>query len=437
MEFQAELAHTLDRVPSDLNQLSALIDPAWIEQTLQATGKASIRRRKLPAEQVMWLVIGLALFRNLPIWHVVHQLNLTLGGEPLSAPSTAIQARQRLGDEPLAHLFRQLAQHWAAPHAATRAELHGLALLAVDGVVWSAPDTPANRLELGGCANQYGEGSWPQIRAVCLMDTHSHELLDAQIGSMTQGELTLAGDLQAPDQSLTIFDRAYFSAAFLLRWQTQGQARHWLMRAKDNLRHEVIATHAPGDMSIRMPTSQRARQLNPALPEHWHARLIEVELAGVTRRFITSLSDSQRYPARALAQLYRQRWEIELGFREIKQSLQDGRFVLRSKQPALVRQELWGVLIAYTLLRRQMRLMAERIKVEPLRMGFHSTSIAIIDVLRHAPLASAGTLPKRLASLFEQAHLFVLPPRREDRTFPRVVKPRPSKYPRKKCQSAA
>jgi hypothetical protein len=32
-----------------------------------------------------------------------------------------------------------------------------LALLAVDGVVWSAPDTPANRLELGGCANQYGD----------------------------------------------------------------------------------------------------------------------------------------------------------------------------------------------------------------------------------------------------------------------------------------
>jgi hypothetical protein len=174
MEFQAELAHTLDRVPSDLNQLSALIDPAWIEQTLQATGKASIRRRKLPAEQVMWLVIGLALSRNLPIWHVVHQLNLTLGGEPLTAPSTAIQARQRLGDEPLAHLFRQLAQHWAAPHAATRAELHGLALLAVDGVVWSAPDTPANRLELGGCANQYGEGGWPQIRAVCLMDIRRH-----------------------------------------------------------------------------------------------------------------------------------------------------------------------------------------------------------------------------------------------------------------------
>lgn len=254
---------------------------------------------------------------------------------------------------------------------------------------------------------------------------------------MTQGELTLADALQAPDQSLTVFDRAYFSAAFLLRWQTQGCARHWLMRAKDNLRHEVVATHAPGDFSIRMPISPRARQLHPELPAYWSARLIEVELGGTTRRFITSLDDAQRYTAQALAHLYRQRWEIELGFREIKQSLQAGEFVLRSKQPALVRQEIWGVFIAYTLLRRQMRLMAEHIKVEPVRMGFHATSIAIIDILRFAPLESPGTLPKRLALLFEQAHLFVLPPRREERSFPRVVKHRPAKYPRKKCQSAA
>lgn len=431
MEFQAELTHTLSRVPSDLSRLGELIDPAWIEQTLQATGKASIRRRKLPAEHVVWLVIGLALFRNLPIWHVVRQLNLSLGDTAPCVHSAAIQGRQRLGDEPLQQLFRQLTQAWAAPHAATRAELHGLALLAVDGVVWSAPDTPANRAELGSCANQHGEGGWPQVRAVCLMDTSSHELLDAQLGGMTQGELTLAAELQAPDQSLTVFDRAYFSAAFLLRWQTQGRERHWLMRAKDNLRHEVLATHAPGDFSIRMPISPRARKLHPELPPCWDARLIEVELGGATRRFITSLDNPQRYPAQALAALYRQRWEIELGFREIKQSLQAGELVLRSKQPALVRQEIWGVLIAYALLRRQMRLMAESIKVEPLRMGFHATSIAIIDLLRFAPLESAATLPRRLTLLFEQAHLFVLPPRRQERTFPRVVKHRAAKYPRK------
>jgi IS4 transposase len=123
-----------------------------------------------------------------------------------------------------------------------------------------------------------------------------------------------------------------------------------------------------------MPVSQRARQLHPHLPSHWQARLIEVDVGGRRRRFITSLQDHRAYPARALAELYRQRWEIELGFREIKQSLQDGEPVLRSKRPELVRQELWGVLIAYTLLRRWMREMANQLKVEPQRISFHTAS---------------------------------------------------------------
>ena len=52
------------------------------------------------------------------------------------------------------------------------------------------------------------------------------------MGGMDCGELTLASQLQGLDHSLTVFDRAYFSAAFLLDWQTQGASRHWLMRAK-------------------------------------------------------------------------------------------------------------------------------------------------------------------------------------------------------------
>ena len=428
--LQTELSQTLARTPANLDQLSSLIEPQWIQQALKATGKASIRRRKLPAEHVVWLVIGLALFRNQPIWHVVRQLQLTPDGQPMSVPSAAVQARQRLGDEPLQQLFALLTSAWTASLSPAQCVL-GLRVLAVDGVVWSAPDTPENRQSLGCCTNQHGPGSWPQIRAVCLMDTYSHELLDARLGAMTQGELTLASQLKGCDQSLTVFDRAYFSAAFLLDWQAAREQRHWLMRAKDNLRHEVVATHAKGDCTIRMPVSPRARQLHPHLPSHWQARLIEVQLGARTRRFITSLTDATRYPSRELAQLYAKRWEIELGFREIKQSLQAGEFVLRSKQPALVRQELWGVLIAYTLLRRLMRQMAEHVKVAPSRMGFHVAAIAIIDVLRFAPLQSAATLPRRLALLFEQAPLFVIPERRLARSYPRAVKRRPSKYPTK------
>jgi hypothetical protein len=85
-----------------MSELGALIDPNWIKQALQATGKASIRRRRLPADHAVWLVIGLTLFRHMPLWQVVQELALTLDGQALPVPSSSVQARQRLGAEPLA-----------------------------------------------------------------------------------------------------------------------------------------------------------------------------------------------------------------------------------------------------------------------------------------------------------------------------------------------
>ena len=92
------------------------------------------------------------------------------------------------------------------------------------------------------------------------MDTHSHEMLDAKLGAMDCGELSLAAQLRGEDHSVTLFDQAYFSAAFLLDWQAAGTQRHWLMRARDNLRHEIVQQLARGDALIRMPVSPQARK---------------------------------------------------------------------------------------------------------------------------------------------------------------------------------
>ena len=71
MNLSQNLDLTLKQTLPSLSQFSELIDLNWIEDRLNQTGKASIRKRKLPAEHVVWLVIGLALFRNQPIWYVV------------------------------------------------------------------------------------------------------------------------------------------------------------------------------------------------------------------------------------------------------------------------------------------------------------------------------------------------------------------------------
>jgi len=425
------LDETLACLPvPDINELSALIDPAWIEQALAATGKASIRRRKLPADHAVWLVIGLALFRHMPLWQVVQEMALTLDGQDLPVPSSSVQARQRLGPEPLAHLFGLLTDAWARAHPVRGKDLR---VLAVDGVVWSAPDSPLNRADLGSGQTQYGPQPWPMVPSVCLIDTDSHELLDSQLGNYHCGELTLGARLRGLDHSITLSDHAYFWAAFLLDWHSAGAQRHWLMRARENLRHEIVQTLGEGDWLIRMPVSQRARQLRPELPTHWQARLIQTRVGGRVRRLITSMLEPQRFAADELGQLYCQCWEIELGFREIKQSLQQGQSVLRSKQPELVMQEVWGVLIAHTLLRHWMRLMAEHVGVEPVRISFHTAKHAIVGALNTVHLARAGALPLHLQQLLDQARYFVLPPRRPHRRFPREVKQSTrSKYPSRK-----
>lgn len=429
MYLSETLAKTLSQTPAQLDKFSHLIDLGWIEQALAHTGKASIRKRKLPAEHVVRLVIGLALFRNQPVWFVVQQLQLVFGEQESCAPSAIVQARQRLGHEPLKMLFDCLSLAWFKESKSQHDHFHGLNVLAVDGTVFSVPHTPENLHYFGSSQGKTAQAPYPQVRAVCLINTHSHEMLDAQIGDMRKGELTLARELTPPACSLTLFDRAYFSADFLLHWQQAEEQSHWLMPAKDNLRHEVSETYGPGDYRICMPVSPRARKLNPSLDATWEARLLVVESNGKRYRYITSLLDSGRYPKKALVGLYRQRWEIELCYREIKADLQDG-MLLGSRQPELVQQELWGIFIAYNLLRRQMRCMADHLKLSPLRLSFHVTSIAIINLLRHSPLESAGTLPKQLAQLMNQAHLFVIPERR-NRSCPRVVKGRPAKYPKK------
>ncbi len=113
-----------------------------------------MRRRKLPAAHVVWLVIGLALFRNQPIWHVVRQLDLTLDGQPIAAPRAALQGRQRLGQELLQQLFTLLARAWTSGSCAPCERVLGLRVLAVDGVVWPTLDTPENRQSLGCNSNQ-------------------------------------------------------------------------------------------------------------------------------------------------------------------------------------------------------------------------------------------------------------------------------------------
>ena len=94
-------------LPSNLEQFSRHSSADYVEDALMATGTATIRRRRLPAEAVIWLLIGIALMRNEALARVAALLGTALPstkGE-LVARSALTQARQRLGSAPLEHIF--------------------------------------------------------------------------------------------------------------------------------------------------------------------------------------------------------------------------------------------------------------------------------------------------------------------------------------------
>ena len=132
-------------------------------------------------------------------------------------------------------------------------------------------------------------------------------------------------------------------------------------------------------MLIEMPISPQAKKKNSELPDTWQARLILYkDPTGEIEGFITSLADPNQYPLEELLRIYWQRWEIEEGFGEIKQTQLQSEVTLRSRFPSGVKQELWGVLLAYNLVRLEMVQIAADADVKPTRVSF-TAAINLID----------------------------------------------------------
>ena len=137
--------------------------------------------------------------------------------------------------------------------------------------------------------------------------------------------------------------------------------------------------------------------------------------------------------------IYAHRWEIELGYREMKQYMLKNELTLRSKKPEMVRQELWGALLAYNLIRFQIGKIAYSLdSILPIQLSFSRASAYIIQQLSIMPHMSPGKIPKVVNDMLAMAKSFILPERGE-RSCPRIVKSRPKRYPEKKpkkCVSA-
>src|SRR5438093_3996305 len=417
--------------------------PEWIERALRATDKASVRRRKLPAEYVMWLVIGMGLLRDRSIQEVVRHLDLVLPGADRDRETVSggaiVQARDRLGPQPLAWLFEQTAGVWATA-SADEQRWRGLALYGVDGTTLRVPDSPENDAEFGRQATspERTPAGYPQLRVVALMVLRSHLLAAMALGPYRNGELTLAQNLwpKLPDRSLIVVDREFATYELFHRLADPNRERYWLTRARRGKRQAKLKTVqrlGPRDSIVELRPSSLVRRLRPWLPHTLRVRAIRYQQPGFRPQILlTSLLDPDAYPASEIIALYHERWELELSFDEVKtHTLERQEALLRCKAPERVKQELWGLALAYNLVRLAMARVARRAGVSPVRISYRHALNFIRLFWLSAHLVSPGALPRRLDALHEELALLILPPRRP-RRFPRAVKIKLSNFPRKR-----
>ena len=213
-----------------------------------------------------------------------------------------------------------------------------------------------------------------------------------------------------------------------------GRNRHWLCRAKAKTQLKVIERLGKDDALVEVVFSDRTRERNRELPEHWVVRAINYQRKGFpSSTLLTSLADAQKYPRAEVVALYHERWEIELGYDELKTHMLRREEAIRSRTPEGIRQEIWAIGLAYNLVRVEMERAADEAGVPPTRISFVNS----LSMLCHAwivwstPPLAPGRIPSALTDLRSRLRLLLLPERRPKRRYPRVVKIKMSNYDKK------
>jgi hypothetical protein len=349
-----------------------------VNAAVAAAGKASRRQRDLPAHVVLYYVIALTLYMQVSYREVLRCLlegiKWLLGPEwevKVAGKSGISQARTRLGWEPLKLLHDEL----VAPIAVRRTQgawYRDWRLVSVDGSTMDVADNQDNEKAFGRPAASRGSSAYPQVRFVSMVENGTHVLFGTQLGGYHEGEITLAHKVlpSLKKGMLCLADRNFFGFDLWKKARATGADLLW--RVKKNLRLPCEKRLPDGSYlsTIYRSDKDRRRGANGIC-----VRVIEYTLEGVADaepiyRLVTSILDPDQAPAKELAALYHERWEIETALDELKTHLRGSKIVLRSKTPDLVRQEFYGLMMTHFAVRGLMHEAALKAGEDPDRLSF-------------------------------------------------------------------
>jgi len=367
-----------------LGVLAERIPVSRVHEVLRQEGRQSQRERLLPAHVMVYYVVALALYMHVSYSEVLRCLveGLQWLGWPIkqlrnTGRSGISQARTRLGSAPMKRLYEELVLP-IATEKTRGAHYRQWRLVSIDGSTLDVPDEARNSEVFGRYKGGRGKSAFPKLRFVSLVECGTHVLFGAAQGPYNAGEATLAREViphLAPGM-LCMADRGFYG--YKLWQESAASGADLLWRMSKNVQLPCTEVLEDGSyLSVIHPNTHHRVRGKKAI----QVRVIEYALDGDEEaesvyRLMTTILDAKAAPARDLAALYVERWEIETAFDEFKTHLRGRTVVLRSKTPELVIQEFYGLLLAHYAVRALMHEAALKVDADPDDLSFvHSVRV--------------------------------------------------------------
>jgi DDE family transposase/transposase IS4-like protein len=270
---------------------------------------------------------------------------------------------------------------------------HGMEVTAIDGTTVELFNDP----ELAAAFGVPTGGTKPKLRIVSHVRTASRRWIAAAVGGYLDGENTLADELEDSftDKIINTADRGFFSMYRWVRFSARGAQLVWRVKnGAKSVPFRTLQTLPDGSELVLLRESgsmlgKRRREAGdktlPRLPDTV-ARLISFTVTARAGRrakttvikVLTTLLDPEQFPAREIAALYAERWQIEIAYLHLKKTVKGTGRVLRGRSPELARQEAWALLLVHNMTATLSARAAGQAGLDPGRVPF----TAVLSLIR-------------------------------------------------------
>jgi hypothetical protein len=336
------------------------------------------------------------------------------------------RARQRLHVKMIKNLTKQTSEDSLAK-VPKKWKFEGRDIYLVDGTTFTMPDTKENQKTYPQQASLPQGLSFPICRAVGIISLYTGTIIDAAVspyqGKGASEQVLLRSMLSNFKKGDIILADAFYSTYYFLNYVIQNDidvvlVQHGMRAKKTDFTKGEILGKKDHLISIKKPPKKpdwMSEQKFDKLPKTLTIR----ELKRGGKILITTMLCKNRVPATQIKNLYKQRWQIEVDFRNIKSTLGLKHFSCKTPQMAI--KEMWVYFLAYNFIRSIMLESAIYNRLLPRQLSFKHT----VQILKNAPNQYDNRLYKKILSLIGQKVIG----NREGRIEPRAIKRRHNDFP--------